>query len=119
MVIADFSENYSFVVQDEVQSFHWNNLQATVHTFLCYFKDGDGKIDSICFTVISENNQHLFQRKLISFLTDHFGKKPKRIIYMSDGCAQWFKTIGDQDIFKLLYKNITKLFVYLFKRRWC
>lgn len=31
IVIADFSLNYSFVVQDEVQSFHWNNLQATVH----------------------------------------------------------------------------------------
>ena len=29
LVIADISENYSFVVQDEVQSFHWNNLQAT------------------------------------------------------------------------------------------
>ncbi|KAL5484241.1 hypothetical protein EMCRGX_G020703 [Ephydatia muelleri] len=97
LVIADFSENYSFVVQDEVQSFHWNNLQATVHPFLCNFKDGDGKINSICFTVISENNQHdnisvhLFQRKLISFLTDHFGKKPKRIMYMSDGCAGQYK----------------------------
>ena len=32
---------------------------------------------------------------------------------------QWFITIGDQDIFKLLYKNITKLFLLLFKRRWC
>ena len=39
LVIADFSENYSFVVQDEVQSFHWNNLQATVHPFLCYYRE--------------------------------------------------------------------------------
>ena len=38
IVIADSSENYSFVVQGEVQSFHWNNLQATVHPFLCYYK---------------------------------------------------------------------------------
>ena len=36
LVIADFSENYSFVVQDEVQSFHWNNLQATVHPFILF-----------------------------------------------------------------------------------
>ena len=97
LVIADFSENYSFVVQDEVQSFHWNNLQATIHPFLCYFKDRDGNIDSICFTVISENKEHgnicvhLFQCKLISFWTEHFGDKPKRIIYMSDGCVGQYK----------------------------
>ena len=80
-----------------MQSFHSNNLQATVHPFLCYFKDRDGKIDTICFTVISENKEHdnisvhLFQHKLLSFLTEHFGDKPKRIIYMSDGCAGQYK----------------------------
>ncbi|KAL5515128.1 hypothetical protein EMCRGX_G000252 [Ephydatia muelleri] len=37
LVIADFSENYSFVVQDEVQSFHWNNGSATIHPFVCYY----------------------------------------------------------------------------------
>ena len=26
-----------------MQSFHWNNLQATVHPFLCYYKNTDGK----------------------------------------------------------------------------
>ncbi|KAL5515849.1 hypothetical protein EMCRGX_G001083 [Ephydatia muelleri] len=97
LVIADFSENYSFVVQDEVQSFHWNNLQATVHPFLCYYRNTDGKLGSACFTIISENKEHdtiavhLFQRKLVSFLTEHFGSKPKIIIYMSDGCAGQYK----------------------------
>ena len=33
IVMGDFSKNYSFVVQDEVQSFHWTNNQATVHSF--------------------------------------------------------------------------------------
>ena len=55
LVIGDFSENYSFVVQDEVQSFHWNNLQATVHPFLCYYKDVSGNLTNISFTIISEN----------------------------------------------------------------
>ena len=97
IVIADFSENYSFVVQDEVQSFHWNNLQATVHPFLCYYKNTDGKLDSVCFCIISENKEHdtiavhLFQRKLVSFLTEHFGTKPRKIMYMSDGCAGQYK----------------------------
>ena len=31
LVIGDFSENYSFAVQDKAQSFHWNNSMATIH----------------------------------------------------------------------------------------
>lgn len=32
IVICDFSENYSFVLQDSAQGFHWNNAKATLHT---------------------------------------------------------------------------------------
>lgn len=32
LVQCDFAENYNFVVQDTVQSFHWNNDQATLLT---------------------------------------------------------------------------------------
>jgi hypothetical protein len=35
-VICDFSENYS-IVQDEVQCFHLNNAQATLHPFVAYY----------------------------------------------------------------------------------
>ncbi len=28
LVIGDLAENFSFVVQDEAQSFHWNNAQS-------------------------------------------------------------------------------------------
>ena len=38
LAIADFSENYSFIVQDASQSFHWNNLQATIHPFVRYYR---------------------------------------------------------------------------------
>ena len=31
IVLVNFAENYSFVEQDEVQGFHWNNLQATLN----------------------------------------------------------------------------------------
>ncbi|KAJ4446093.1 hypothetical protein ANN_12785 [Periplaneta americana] len=41
IVIADFSENYSFVIQDSVQGVHWNNCQATIHPFVVYFKEDD------------------------------------------------------------------------------
>ena len=97
LVIADFSENFSFVVQDEIQSFHWNNESATIHTFICYYKLNT-TTTSLCYLVISENKQHdtiavhLFQRKLVDFLTQHFGgNKPRKIYYMSDGCAAQYK----------------------------
>ena len=37
LVNADFSENYSFVLQDASQGFHWNNTQATIHPFVAYY----------------------------------------------------------------------------------
>ena len=30
IIILDFAENYTFMVQDAIQSFHWNNTQATI-----------------------------------------------------------------------------------------
>jgi hypothetical protein len=40
LVVCDFAENYSFVVQDEIQSFHWNSEMATVHPLVAYYKTG-------------------------------------------------------------------------------
>ena len=80
-----------------MQSFHWNNLQATVHPFLCYYKDVSGNLTNISFTILSENKEygtvavHLFQRKLVKFLTDHYGTKPKKMIYVSGGCVSQYK----------------------------
>ena len=31
IIILDFAENYSFVVQDAAQGYHWDNCQATLH----------------------------------------------------------------------------------------
>ena len=54
-----------------------------------------GKINSLCFIVISEStvhDMHLFQGKLVTFLTQKFGGvKPRKIFYYSDGCAAQYK----------------------------
>ncbi|KAL5484132.1 hypothetical protein EMCRGX_G020580 [Ephydatia muelleri] len=74
LVIADFSENFSFVVQDEVQSFHWNNSSANIHPFVCYYREKQD-LKSLCYIIISESTQHdtiavhLFQGKLVEFLS--------------------------------------------------
>ena len=57
MVTCDFSENYTFVLQDEVQSHHWNAQQDTIHPFVIYDKN-DEKIEHLSFVVISEDLRH-------------------------------------------------------------
>ena len=58
IVIADFSENYSCICQDAIQSFHWNKLQATIHPFLSYYRDEQGNVQHKCFIMISECTKH-------------------------------------------------------------
>lgn len=53
LAILDFAENYSFVLQNEVQAFHWNNSQCTIHPFVVYFKE-NGSLKNISFVIISE-----------------------------------------------------------------
>ena len=50
-VIADFSENYSFVLQDEAQGFHWNNSQATLHPFVVYYTESS-KLYQLSYVII-------------------------------------------------------------------
>ena len=104
LVVGDFAENYSLMLQDAAQSFHWNNLQATIHPFVCYYINDSAqdeataqrKIDHVSFVVISESNVHdtvavhLYQKMLIKFLTKKT-ERPQKIIYFSDGCAAQYK----------------------------
>ena len=50
IILLDFAENYSFVVQDAVQRFYWENSQTTLHPSVAYFRssNGDLKHTSIC-----------------------------------------------------------------------
>lgn len=95
LVICDFSENYSFVIQDEIQSFHWNNDQVTIHPFVAYYVQ-DNNILHISYVAISECNEHdviavhLFQKMFLQHLMEKVPNTNK-IIYFSDGCAGQYK----------------------------
>ena len=41
IVLADFSENYTMTVQDEIQSFHFNKPQCTIHPLVVYLPSPD------------------------------------------------------------------------------
>ena len=97
LVIEDFSENFSFVVQDEAQSFHWDNGMVTLHHFVYYYKD-EGQICHENFVLISDCNTHdtvavyLFQCRLINHLQEKF-QFVSNIVYFSDGCAGQYKNL--------------------------
>ena len=51
IILMDFLENYSFLVQDAIQSFFWQNQQATLHPFAVYHNDDNGKLKCDCYCV--------------------------------------------------------------------
>ena len=105
IVLGDFAENYKFHVQDEIQSYHWNSEQCTLHPIVLYFKiDGDIELQkhSICF--ISDDMEHdtafvyETQKHVTNYIKDNLPLVSK-IYYFSDGCGGQYKN----------YKNFLNL----------
>jgi hypothetical protein len=97
IVVCDFAENYSFILQDEVQSFHWNDAQATIHPFVIYFMNADNTLSHITCVVISyilshdTAAVHLYLQHLIQIMMRQFQIKPNYIYYSSDGSIAEYK----------------------------
>ena len=51
VLILDFAENYSFIIQVCSQSYHCNNAQATIHSFALYiiWMPRQKKLALLCF----------------------------------------------------------------------
>ena len=49
IVLGDFAKNYSFIIQDEVQGYHWNKSQCSLHPTVIYHRSENALIQtSIC-----------------------------------------------------------------------
>lgn len=57
LILADFAENYTCILQDAAQGFHWNNIQITLHPFVIYYKC-EGELKSKCICFISDCLKH-------------------------------------------------------------
>ena len=95
-MIVDYAENYKFVLQNSAQGAHWNNAQANVHPFACYYRPNENdEVLPLNFVVISDDlnhhttSVHYFIKSLISFLKEKI--LLKKIIFMSDGAAAQYK----------------------------
>ena len=95
LVVGDFSENYSFVVQDAAQGVHWSNSSCTLHPWMCYFAE-NGVLKTHFVLFISDCLTHdtvavyAFQKVLISLLKEKITNLAA-IHYFSDGCARQYK----------------------------
>ncbi len=103
IALLDFAENYQFMVQDEIQGFHWNKIGCTLHPVALYhMKDGKLHCESIC--VISDDMEHdtcvvyKVQEEVVKYLKREL-PDVKDILYFSDGCAGQYKN----------FKNIINL----------
>ena len=104
IILGDFAENYSFIIQDAVQGQHWDNSQATLHPFVVYYCDNDNDLKSISVCVISDcmthatSTVHAFQKAILDHLKKELPAVTK-VVYFSDGCAGQYKN----------YKNFVNL----------
>ena len=93
---GDYAENFSYVVQDEIQSFHWENKQATLHPFVAYHGLAEGTLSHLNICVVSDTTEHTtttvyaFLSVIIPYLRTQFPEM-KRIHYFTDGCAGQYK----------------------------
>lgn len=98
IVLCDFSENCAFVIQDAAQGFHWNNAQATIHSFVIYYVDEETKKFGSpefsyhfrlygtwysCCSFISAPHDWLLKQSL--------PYKPEKLKYFYDGAASQYK----------------------------
>ena len=93
IILMDFSEKYSFFVQDAVQGFYWENSRTTLHPFVVYYKLND-ILKNKCYCVISNCMHHdtsvrVFLSKLLTELKTFLSFE--LIHYFSDGSAAQYK----------------------------
>ena len=103
LLLLDFAENFQFVIQDEVQGYHWCKLYCTVHPAVIYVMQ-DGNLVHYSFCVISDDITHdtSFVYALQKLMCEHIRNKfpnIKKVEYFSDGCAGQYKN----------YKNFLNL----------
>ena len=95
IVLGDFAENYTFVVQDEIQSYHWCKKQCSLHPIVIYFMKDSLQESSFC--VISDDLNHdvtfvhEVMKKTVDYIKTNINSSIKKIHYFSDGCAGQYK----------------------------
>ena len=92
IVMLDFAENCQYVLQDENQSFHWNNSQCSIQQSIIYYKDVLNVLKEKSFDFISEDLKHdtAFVYEVVNKVCEYVKGNYQHITkmkYFSDGYA--------------------------------
>ena len=69
IILLDFAENYTFTIQDELQSYHWNQQQCTIHpAVMHYMQNGNLMQQSFCFISDDLTHDTVFVHQLLQHL---------------------------------------------------
>jgi hypothetical protein len=96
------------MVQDAAQGYHWDNSQATLHPFVAYYRDKDGKLCHSSMCVVSDCLPHStiavhrFQHEILQQVKQ-LCSSVRKIFYFSDGAASQDKN----------YKNFCNLVYHI------
>ena len=75
IVLGDFAENYFFLVQKEIQGYHWNKSQCSLHPLVVHIRSSDNLVESsLCILSEDLNHDVAFAYKVIKE-TVYFIKK--------------------------------------------
>ena len=93
----DFAEKYSFIIQDTIQCFYWQNSKATLHPFAAYYRDlSTNELRCGSYCAISDHLKHkqttvhCFLTKLQSLICNNLPHITS-IKYFIDGAASQYK----------------------------
>ncbi|XP_071481542.1 uncharacterized protein [Diadema antillarum] len=103
VTVMDFAENYTCIMQEEVQSAHWYQSQVTVHPFVSYYNCENAKCDNTssrireAVIVITDDNKHDHHavNHFVRMVSDHLHErapKANHLIQFSDGCGAQYKS---------------------------
>lgn len=96
IISMDFSENYSFTIQEEAQGYHWTSDACTLHPVMVHFKDESNTNLVMSLCIISDDLKHdvgmvyEIQKAVTTFLKETY-PHIKEVQYFSDGCAAQYK----------------------------
>ena len=95
IVICDFAENYQYVIQDEVQSYHWSKEYCTLHPMSIYLRSDQG-LQTYSLCILSDDNQHdtPFVYKCQQIAMNYIKENHtciQNIEYFTDGCGGQYK----------------------------
>ena len=90
------AENFSFLVLDEIQGYHWIKSQCSIHSVVVYFLS-NGVLTESSLCILSEDLDHdvgfvyKVLNETMNYIKKDLNPSVKTIHYFSDGCAVQYK----------------------------